>query len=732
MTYAEILLSRNTDRLFTYQVPESLTNKIKVGSNVVVPFRNIVLSGFVVRFVSKPDFKLIKNVMKVNDQPCLFTENSIKIAEQISEYYMVDFLKSLYLFLPPGMDKKNKKINQLTERIVSFAISPDQVYIAKKELSESKRNVKMLEVIDLVKKNGGIYHTSKISAKSSLASLVKKGILKIEDVVTSRDVVQNKSIHIKSNDNIKLNEHQQKAIDDFKSCDNKFFLLHGITGSGKTEVYMEMIADTLKKGKKSVVLVPEISLTPQTVSRFYNRFGDRVAVLHSSLSISERKSEWYRILREEADIIIGPRSALFAPIKKLGLIIIDESHDSSYKQDNNPRYSAVSVAGWISRISGASVVLGSATPLIERYYNAKKDRIKLLSLPEKAVATVEPEIELVDMQKEQQRGNYSLFSSSLVKKINETLDRKEQVILLLNRRGYSPYIICKDCGEKLKCPSCDVALTKHNDDKLYCHYCGFTRSSVPACPKCTSTSFKQVGAGTQKIENELAQYFPKAGILRMDRDSTAKTGSMEAIISNFAKGEADILIGTQMVAKGHDFPNVSLVGVVMADIALNMPDFRSSERVFSMLMQVSGRGGRRGQQGNVVIQTYEPEHYSIASVKEHSYVKFYEQEIDFRKELLYPPFKRIARVLLKSISEQRLIDTQTRVDNNFSAEDYPDVEFFGPFPAPLYKVSDSYRFHLIIKSENIHKIHLVVKSLLKIVSDSKVNISVDVEPFNFM
>ncbi len=496
------------------------------------------------------------------------------------------------------------------------------------------------------------------------------------------------------------------------------FLLHGVTGSGKTEVYMQAMADILDAGKSVIVLVPEISLTPQTASRFVGRFGEQVAVLHSRLSDGERYDQWHRIQKGEANIVIGPRSAAFAPAKNLGLLIIDEEHSDSYKSDTSPRYHAREVVQKRSELANCPVVLGSATPSLETYHLAKNGDYRLLSLPTRVLDRKMPDVHIVDMRAELKKGNRTIFSDLLRSSIEERLVRREQIILFLNRRGHSTYVFCRTCGYVEQCDNCSISMTFHFTTKqLVCHHCGDKRPNQSSCPQCGSPAIRYFGLGTESVEQEVKKAFPKANVKRFDADSTARKNAHQQILDAFEGQKIDILIGTQMVSKGLDFPNVTLVGVIAADTALNLPDFRASEQTFSLLTQVAGRSGRAELEGKVVIQTYMPGHYSIAAAQKHDYIGFYTQELEARNAFRYPPFSHVATLLLRGKDEKEVIDAAHVVREHLEIwqtdQGYTSrpVEILGPAPAPLSKIEGKFRWHFLLRSHSVEMISRLLKSL---------------------
>lgn len=541
----------------------------------------------------------------------------------------------------------------------------------------------------------------------------------------------------------KPTDQQEGALKSiFKSLsENKHdvYLLHGITGSGKTEVYLQAIEAVLKLGMSAIVLVPEISLTPQAVERFKSRHGKTVAILHSRLLESERFLEWKKLKEGTAKIVVGARSAIFAPVKNLGLIVVDEEHETSYKQEDAPRYNARDVAIMRAKLSNATVILGSATPSVETYYNAISKKYKLLRLTERIEKRQLPKVEIIDMRQEMiDTKEVKILSRALENAIADALNRKGQVMLFLNRRGFSTFINCKHCGYVVKCKYCNVSLTYHFDTKrLDCHYCNYQEPPPEVCPKCKSEYVRYFGIGTQKVESEVARLFPQCNIGRMDTDATAKRGSHKQILTDFRRGKIDILVGTQMIAKGHDFPKVMLVGVVAADTALNLPDFRASERTFNLLTQVAGRAGRGIEPGKVIIQTYNPLHYAIEKSINHDYVGFFDEEINFRRELKYPPFAHIVEINLRGRNEERVIKISHELGgilNAFSKREYfqachESIEVVGPAPAFISKMRGRFRLNILLKGKNPKDIcKLIDESLRHLRGRSAVTIAIDVDP----
>ena len=545
--------------------------------------------------------------------------------------------------------------------------------------------------------------------------------------------------NIERTNKLKLTPEQKEAFEkiekEIKKENYKEFLLYGVTGSGKTEIYLQAIEEVLKKGKTAIVLVPEISLTPQMVDRFISRFGQEdIAVLHSKLSVGERYDQWKKIKKGECKIVIGARSAIFAPINNLGLIIIDEEHDSSYKSETNPRYNAKELAGYIAKQNSIPLILGSATPDVCTYYKAKNNNIELLELTKRANNSKLPIVETVDLRMELANGNKSILSEKLYNEIEKNLLDKKQTILFLNRRGYSTFVMCRDCGYTVKCKNCNITMTYHlNTNKLKCHYCGHEEKSVLECPECHSKNIKYFGTGTQKLEEEINKIFPNASTIRMDIDTVSKKNSHEEILNKFKNENIDILIGTQMVVKGHHFPNVTLVGVIAADSSLYIEDYKASERTFQILTQVAGRAGREKLPGRVIIQTYNPENFAIECSKKQDYDKFYETEIELRKQLKYPPFCDIISIGLTDIDNNKIKNVSERLYKNIKnliEKENTNIFIYKPLPCPIDKIKNRYRWRIIIKGKLTNKLINVINKAIEITNSKTTRIIVDTNPSN--
>ena len=558
---------------------------------------------------------------------------------------------------------------------------------------------------------------------------MEHGLIKSEEEIVFRYNTREYNKDVQKN----LTVEQSMAIKEIEESEENLILLKGVTGSGKTEVYMRIVEKTLEEGKSAIVLVPEIALTPQMIERFKGRFGSNVALFHSKLSDGERFDEWYRVKEGKASLIIGARSAIFLPAKNLGLIIIDEEHENTYKSDQNPKYQTKEVAEYIAKLKGCKVILGSATPTIESYYRAISGEMKLVELNHRVDNKPMPKMMLVDMREELRSGNKSLFSRRLYASMKEKLEKGEQIILFLNRRGFSTFVSCRSCGYVFHCEDCDISMTYHKNGFLVCHYCGKTKKQPNLCPKCGSKYVKFFGAGTERVEEEVRRYFKNARILRMDVDTTRAKDSHEKIYNAFKAREADILIGTQMVSKGLDFPNVTLVGILAADMSLNLPDYRAAERSFQIITQVAGRAGRGDKEGEVIVQTYTPEHYSLQYAKKYDYENFYEKEFTIRAMMGYPPFGRILLINGSGKNEDELRKQMIYLGEKVKekAEEFGGLEVLGPTPCIIYRIKENYRWQIIIKGEFSSKFSKSIKDILYDKANNVYNdirVSMDINP----
>lgn len=683
------------DKTFTYKINKEQLPLLKVGMRVVVPFGKQTLEGFVLKIYENKDVSLenkLKEIISIVDTYPILNEELLTLGKYISKTTLCSLMTSYQAMLPKAL-KAKKKVN-MTPKYDTYICINYGMYN-----NDIKFNASQEKILELLKENKKVKKEvlNKISV-SSVNTLLKKNILLEEKEENYRYNLINEE-KIKFN----LNEEQQKVYKEiFNSINtNETFLLYGVTGSGKTNVYMKVIEDVIKNNKTAILLVPEISLTPQIIKRFTSYFSN-IAVLHSGLSDGEKYDEWRKINEGKVNIVIGARSAIFAPLKNIGVIIIDEEHSQTYKQENNPRYNAIDIAKERCKYHNCPLILGSATPSLESFARAKKKVYKLLELKNRYNNNTMPKVEIIDMNKEFKKAS-GYFSNTLIDQIKETLERKEQVILFLNRRGYSSFLTCSSCGYVEKCPNCDISLTYHkSSNMLRCHYCGYATKRKKLCPKCQE-EFKDYGIGTEKVEEELKSLIKDAKIIRMDVDTTTTKNAHGKIINSFLEEKYNILVGTQMIAKGLDFPNVTLVGVLNADIGLNFPDFRSSETTFSLLNQVLGRSGRGNKEGKVLIQTFNPEHYAITYTKNHDYLGFYNEEMKIRKILKYPPYYYIC--LIKIISKDYNLASKSSYDVvNYLKQNIKNEIILGPSVCNVFKLNNNYRFQIIIKYKDVNNI----------------------------
>lgn len=713
--------AKAVDQTFFYHVPKLLENNIKIGVRVRIPFGNMILDGFVLGISdnSSYDNSKIKDIINVIDKEPVLNKEMLLLGKYMSDNLLAS-LSSCYQVMLPKALKAEVKSN--------IKIKYDRYLHRIKSIEEIDRyigNCKYESQINLLckLKEGDILITK---MSSSINTIIKYGFASI----IYEECKRYKYDGISNYKRVNLTDKQRLVSDTIISSFGKsdIFLLYGVTGSGKTEVYMDVIEKAINNGKSAIMLVPEIGLTPQIVGKFISRFGNVISVLHSKLSDSERYDEYRKITNGESKIVIGTRSAIFVPFNNIGVIIIDEEHTSSYKQDNNPRYSAINVAEWRSKYHNCPLVLGSATPSLESFAKAGNHVYKLLSLTERAGGSVLPIVNIIDMKEEVKKGNF-ILSDMLKNKISEVLSKGEQAIILLNRRGYSSTISCKECGYVYKCPNCDITYTYHkSSNNLKCHYCGYSMVLPNKCSICGGDNLKDYGLGTEKLEETLNSLY-KARIVRMDVDTTSKKGQHQKIIDDFGEHKYDILIGTQMIAKGLDFPLVTLVGVVSIDSSLTSPDYRASENTFQLLSQVSGRAGRSENKGEVIVQTFNPDHYAITLAKNHDYIDFYKEEMKIRKMLKYSPYYYMVLVSITSkdyelgFKEANKIGSYIR--NNISS----DSIVLGPTMANMFKVNNIYHYQIIIKYRKDDSLMKVLKFIIDMqVKNNKIDVSIDFNP----
>ena len=753
---ARVTLEMALRKEFDYLIPPELVRQVDVGSRVQVPFGIRKVLGCVTALVEESPHTNLKPILKVIGAQTLVMPKVLKLARWIGEYYCCAPEIALKAVLPEAVrQEKAGWRERLYVRALAFTGEMPKLAKRQKEIwhiLEERRELPLTELLELAE-----------TTAATVRRLEDKGLVIITSEISERDPYARE--HILPSQPLELNDAQETALraitaamdhgptaatgktvtsngkgSTIKAAASRVFLLHGVTGSGKTEVYLQAIAHALKQGKGAIVLVPEISLTPQTVERFKSRFSSGplqtlVAVLHSHLSAGERHDEWHKIRQGRARIVIGARSAIFAPVDPLGLIIVDEEHEHTYKQEEAPRYHARDVAIVRGQMEGATVVLGSATPSMESFYNCSRRKYTLLEMPERADDKKMPVVRVVDMRQTLRRGKViPIFSPQLHEAIAQRLERREQTILFLNRRGYSTSLQCPRCGYVAGCPNCSISLTYHRpDQKLACHICGHTQPVPAVCPdpKCRNPDIRYAGLGTQKVEETLAKLFPHARIKRMDSDALKRKDDFRRILGDFRTGKIDILVGTQMIAKGLHFPNVTLVGIIFADMALHLPDFRAGERTFQLLTQVSGRAGRGDVEGEVVVQAFTPFHPSIQYARRHDFKGFYEQEIEFREQLKYPPLSRVALLTLKGRNEEKVKFSAEHLKRELDKllAEFKDVILAGPAPAPLLRAESFYRYQIMLRAPRMSMLSQRLAQIMPALAlPEDISLTVDVDP----
>jgi primosomal protein N' (replication factor Y) len=720
-SYADIIIDishENLDKTYQYAIPEEYSSLAVIGALVLVPFGqgNRTINGYIVGLSNEPKISIdkIKPIGSVVEGAPVIESHLIYLAYWMKETFGGTMNDALKTVMPV---KKAVKIKE--QRSIILAKSYEELKQIH-ELQEKKNNAARVRILKALLDKNILDYDKAIQvlniSRPVITWLIDNEIIRIESKQLYRNPIDKQN---SAQTKVTLNDEQQSIVENIVSDYNKgrrhTYLIHGITGSGKTEVYMEIISEVLAAGKQVIVLIPEIALTYQTVNRFYERFGERISILNSRMSDGERYDQSLRAKKGEIDIMIGPRSALFTPFKNLGLVIIDEEHEGSYKSETTPKYHAVEVARKRAELTGAFVILGSATPSLESYNKSISGDYKLYNLTKRAKEANPPKIWVVDLREELKQKNRSIFSIKLKELIEEKLRKKEQIMLFINRRGYSGFVSCRSCGYVMKCSHCDISLTSHVNGKLLCHYCGYEEHMPNICPDCGSKYIAAFGTGTQKVEEIVRREFPGARVLRMDTDTTKNKGGHQKILSAFANHKADILVGTQMIVKGHDFPLVSLVGIIAADLSLYAGDFRASERTYQLLSQAAGRAGRDAIPGEVVIQTYHPEHYSIITAANANYEEFYEQEMLYRRLMQYPPAAHILVVLVTAKEEDKAERSVTHVGE--ALKEYINTnklssQIIGPAPAGLAKAKDIYRRVIYIKDDD-YDILVAIKNYLE-------------------
>lgn len=727
--YADIVVNSDAvtiDKPFSYKVKEDLSDVLKQGHRVKIPFGNgnKTIEGFVFNIYEdeKDDNIRYKYISSICDQEPLLSRESLLLVEFLRRKYLCKYIDALRILIPPRIMSGNK------EKTKNVIIALD---------NEVNLTPKQRVAFDIIKENSGMFTKTELTKFFNIGAHIIKKLIENKAIDISVEKVD------RSNKKEFENYPAKKLTDDQENAyykilrSKKTCLLKGVTGSGKTEVYMNLVSAMLLYDKTSVMLVPEISLTPQMIERFKGRFGSDIAVFHSRLSDGERYDQWYRVKNGEVRVIIGARSALFLPFDDLGLIIIDEEHENSYKSEQSPRYNSIEVANFIKEMTGCTLVLGSATPSLDSYYRTIKKEYDIVELTERIGGRPLPTVSIVDMREELKSGNKAMFSRVLYQKIKEKLDRKEQIILFLNRRGYSSFVSCRSCGFVYTCESCDISMTYHKNGFMICHYCGKTRRILPTCPKCQSKYIKHFGTGTEKVEEAVRHYFKEARVIRMDVDTTRKKDSHEMLYNKFKNQEADILVGTQMIAKGLDFENVTLVGVLAADLSINFPDYRAGEKSFQIITQVSGRAGRADKKGEVIVQSYNPTHYALEYAKTADYEGFFKNEIMIRKSMQYPPFSKLMLINLSSKFENMLIDFAKNMEAHLRDElkNEENLMIYKATQSVVAKISDVHRWQILIKGNvNDYNATLIKNRVYKLTQGvyNKIRVTMDINPNNLM
>ena len=743
--YVEVVIDRvheALDRIFEYRIPPELNHAVQTGSRVIVPFGkgNRETPAYVLRIKKDTEWDpaKVKSILRTEEDSLPVESQLVQVAAFIREKYGSTMIQALRTVMPV-----RSKVRPKTEVRIRLALRKEEAeeLLALCERRHRTRRAALLRRL-LENGKGEVSREECIRdcrlSMSDLRKMEADGILSISERILWRNPYQ--ALERKEK-RVRLNREQEAAFlrfrEDYDKGLHPTYLLFGITGSGKTEVYLEMIRHVVRQGRQVIVLIPEISLTWQTVRRFYDSFGDRIAVINSKMSKGERFDASERIRAGEADLVIGPRSALFAPVKDLGLILIDEEHDTAFKSDISPKYHATEVAKFRAKIAGASLVLGSATPLTETYERAMAGDYRLLRLKERPGGAKLPKVEIADLRQELREGNPSVISRKLREKISDRLARKEQIMLFINRRGFAGFVSCRNCGEVISCPHCDVSLTYHRDHVLRCHYCGYEKAHSEVCPSCGSGHVAAFGIGTEKAEEAIREEFPHARILRMDTDTTRHKNAHEEILKAFSEGKADILLGTQMIVKGHDYANVTLVGILAADLSLFDRDFRSGERTFQLLCQAAGRAGRGQKTGEVIIQTYRPDHYAVVSAAAHSYQAFYENESAYRRVMGYPPYGHMLAILIQADQKTDAFLAHKRIRRMLEVsqdKENDPVQILDPGPAVISKIRDVYRYVLYLKHRSPQRLTDLRSRLENVIDHHElfagIRVQFDLDPMN--
>lgn len=800
MNVAKVIVDVPTsmvNQTFDYFIPTKFQEMLRPGMRVIIPFGPRKITGFVVRITEHSSFKQLKEIIDVLDLTPVLTEELLQLGKWLAQESISLYITTYQAMLPQVLKAKyDKEIVRLTDYPLISSLEQKfqkhhalpyeevlsalgnyrklQYYIEKGDLAVryivtsratkkyktiivpasvstlqkaydelSKRATRQRQILHFFMtepfsiEQMDLYKRLNIN-RNHLNPLLEKKLITLEKVEVYRNPYEENAFT--KTKNLVLTYEQEKAIQPIhqavENTIHQTFLLHGVTGSGKTEIYLQAIERVIQKGKEAIVLVPEISLTPQMVRRFKGRFGSNVAVLHSALSVGEKYDEWRKVQRNEVKVVVGARSAIFAPFENLGIIIIDEEHETTYKQEETPRYHARDVAIKRGEYNNCPVILGSATPTLESYARGKKGVYQLLTLTKRTNEQTMPKVEIVDMRDELHAGNRTMFSRVLTDNIKERLHKEEQIVLLLNRRGYSTFALCRDCGHVEECPNCDISLTYHKSDHvLKCHYCSYETKMPTHCPSCNSNLIRFFGTGTERVEEALTKIIPEARVIRMDVDTTRRKGSHERLLKKFANHESDILLGTQMIAKGLDFENVTLVGVLAADSMLHLPDFRSSEKTYQLITQVSGRAGRHKLPGEVIVQTYTPDHYSIELASQYDFEKFYEKEMQIRRTFAYPPYVFLVLFTISHGNEIKVYESAQKIRNMLETKLNQQSVILGPTPSPIVRIKNRYRYHVMVKYRKEPQLQQYIFEILEQFQDERkkdLQIIVDINPYQFM
>jgi primosomal protein N' (replication factor Y) (superfamily II helicase) len=792
--------TKQTDRAFDYLIPAKWSGTIQPGMRVIVPFGPRKIQGFVTSLKTQSEFKKLREIIEPMDLEPVLNRELLDLGDWLTENTLCFKIFAYQVMLPAALKAKYEKKVKLAAGVVAADLSAplqtifennlmidwedslksglvpalqkeaakgklEVIYIVKEKVKKKQRRfvrplVSLAELTEAAdqfpvkaekQKQVLRYFVDHFEAiemrqlvselkttSATVKALVEKKLLIEYEMEVYRDPFEHRTF--KRTKPLPLTDSQQNAIgpilNAIKDIRHEVFLLYGVTGSGKTEIYLQSIQEVIERGQEAIVLVPEISLTPQMVNRFKGRFGDLVAVLHSGLSAGEKYDEWRKIQRKEVKVAVGARSAIFAPFENLGIIIIDEEHETSYKQEEMPRYHAKDVAVERAKKYNCPVVLGSATPSLESFARAQKKVYHLLSLPNRMNNQTLPSVEIIDMREELRNGNRSMFSRKLFEMLKDRIEKGQQTVLFLNKRGHSSFVMCRDCGYVMNCPNCDISLTYHRvNEQMKCHYCGYESHVPKQCPECSSDYIRYFGTGTQKVEDELGKILPEARVIRMDVDTTGRKGSHERLLTDFQNGKADILLGTQMIAKGLDFPNITLVGVLSADTMLHLPDFRASEKTFQLLTQVSGRAGRHQLPGEVIIQTYTPEHYSVELAGTQDYDLFYQREMMIRKTHHYPPFYYLSLITVSHEHLMTVVSATEKIVNYVRSQVSKDAVILGPAASPIPRINNRYRYQCLIKYKREPNLTKILKTILdqyQLDTKSGLMVSIDVNPFILM